>query len=137
MDTEFDLFLGDISHAFLGRDLALWRSRLLLPFSLITRDKPIILATEDAVHRNFQFYLKAIEALGLDLIHRAPVSLEQCPDGTWLGTFQTRLLRAEAFATRPYISTALLQPVDGRFRMSSMLNARGHSEWTGIDEAFI
>jgi hypothetical protein len=107
---------------------------LILPFSFITKDKPIVLASEKAVVSNLKHYWKAVEALGLDFIDRAPVSLEECPDGTWLGTFQTRLVRAESLATRPYTSTALLQPIGGRFRMSSMLSARGHRDWTGVDE---
>ena len=73
--------------------------------------------------------------MALDFVDRTPISLEECPDGTWLGTFQTRLLSQEILATKPYTSTALLQMSDGRLRMSSMLNARGHFEWTGVTDS--
>ena len=135
MDTEFERFLFDISNAFIESDLDQWRNRLLLPFSLITKLKPIVLTTEAAVAENFHQYLVAVKMMNLDLIDRVPINLEQCPDGTWLGTFRTRMLSHAHLATAPYTSTALLHDLEGRFRMSSMLNARGHQDWTGVEEA--
>lgn len=134
MDTEFERFLADISHAFIESDLNQWCSRLILPFSLITKRRPVVLTTEKAISDNFQQYVVAVKMMNLDLIDRVPVSLENCPDGTWLGTFRTRMLSGTHLATAPYTSTALLHHIDGRFRMSSMLNARGHQDWTGVDE---
>jgi hypothetical protein len=135
MDIEFERFLEDISASFLVGDLDRWRARLILPFSLITKLKPIVLTTDDAVEHNFQQYLLAVEMMNMDLIDRTPIRLEACPDGTWLGTFRTRMLSGANLATAPYISTALLHNNDGRFRMSAMLNARGHQDWTGVEEA--
>ena len=59
------------------------------------------------------------------------VTLEDCADGTWLGTYETRLLANGLLATDPYISTALLSWNGNVVRMSSILNGRGHHEWTG------
>lgn len=135
MDKRFESFLEDISRCFLERDLALWRARLVLPFSIVTRDGPVLLPTDADVARNFGLYLDAMDMMQLDMVDRAPVSLEDCGDGTWLGTFQTRLISRGQLATGPYTSTGLLEIHDGRFRMSSMLNGRGHSEWTGVRDA--
>lgn len=134
MESEFEHFLTDISNAFIAGNLPQWRARLVLPFSLITKLKPIVLSTENAVRDNFNQYLIAVRIMNMDLIDRTPISLEECPDGTWLGTFRTRMLSGAHLATAPYISTALLHNIDGRFRMSSMLNARGHRDWTGVEE---
>ncbi|MBE1293069.1 MAG: hypothetical protein GJ677_11315 [Rhodobacteraceae bacterium] len=134
MDTEFERFLTDISDAFIDRKFDQWRDRLILPFSLVTKLKPIVLATEDAVRDSFHQYLVAAKMMNLDLIDRVPISLEACPDGTWLGTFRTRMLSGAHLATAPYTSTALLHNAEGRFRMSSMLNARGHQDWTGVED---
>lgn len=82
MDTEFERFLTDISNAFIDRIFDQWRNRLLLPFSLVTKLKPIVLTTEDAVLDSFQQYLIAVKMMNLDLIDRVPISLEECPDGT-------------------------------------------------------
>lgn len=133
MSDTFEHFLDDISRCFLDRDLALWQSRLILPFSIVTKDAPIILSDAAAVAENFDHYLTAMEVMQLDLVARQAVSFEDCHDGTWLGTFVTRLVSKGMLATEPYAATALLQRIDGRLRMSSMLNARGHRDWTGIE----
>ncbi|MEL7099871.1 MAG: hypothetical protein AAGM84_13665 [Pseudomonadota bacterium] len=135
MQEEFEAFLTDISDCFVAQDIALWKSRLRMPFSIITREGPVVLATEMAVEKNFQLYLLAMEKMSLDLVDRRSLSLEDCGDGTWLGTYQTRLLSKNQLATAPYTSTSLMIVDAGRFRMSSMLNGRGHSEWTGVRDA--
>lgn len=135
MRKVFGRFLEDISQCFLQRDLQLWQSRLVLPFSMITKHGPVVLTDDAVVAKNFELYLKAMDAMGLDLVDRTEVALEDCKDGTWLGTFQTRLLSGGNLATAPYTSTALLHIRDDRFLMSSLLNARGHSEWTGVTDA--
>lgn len=129
--AHFESFLNDISVCFLNDDLALWQSRLIMPFSVIVKTGPIVLATPADVETNFNHYKTASAAMELDLIVRNPVSLEDCQDGTWLGTFETRLVSRGQLATAPYTATALLQVDAGRVRMSSMLNGRGHSDWTG------
>lgn len=131
MDARFDQFLMDISTCFIEKDLPKWRSRLVLPFTIVTKSAPVILTTDEAVKTNFDLYLQACEVMNLDLIVRHPISLEDCKDGTWLGTYQTRLVSNQILATAPYTSTSLLKLVDGDLKMVSMLNGRGHSEWTG------
>ncbi|MEM6896023.1 MAG: nuclear transport factor 2 family protein [Pseudomonadota bacterium] len=130
MVDDFEAFLDDISQCFINRDFQTWRRRLVLPFSFITRDGPEVLKSEEAVMRNFDQYLFACQVMRLDLVDRRVIALEDCNDGTWLGTFETRLLSDGMLATEPYTSTALLIHDDGRFQMTSMLNARGHNEWT-------
>ncbi len=88
--------------------------------------------TDSAVSTNFDHYLAACEAMSLDMISRRPLALEDCADGTWLGTYETRLLANGLLATDPYVSTALLSRDEGVVRMSSILNGRGHHEWTGV-----
>jgi len=68
----------------------------------------------------------------LDEIYRTPISLEDCGDGTFIGTYETNLLRQGVRATPPYTSSALMVIRDGKFCMTSILNARGHYDWTGV-----
>lgn len=132
MADTFEDFLNDISRCFLEPSFNLWRSRLILPFTIVTQKGPVVLANSAALHRNFAHYLQAIEILQIDVIDRSIVSFETCEDGTILGTFQTRLVSNGMLSTDLYTATALLQRIDERLRMSSMLNGRGHHEWTGI-----
>ncbi len=135
MGEEFDAFLNDISRCFVERDVELWLSRLRLPFSIVTRTGPTVMSDRDAIERNFQHYLTAMQIMNVDLIDRRAISIEDCKDGTWLGTFETRLVSDGRLTTAPYTATALLQRAAGRLLMSSMLNGRGHAEWTSIEGA--
>ena len=129
---EFRALLDEISDCFIRRDFQAWRDRLLLPFSLITKAGPVVLETQAEVRQNFDLYLQACDAMQLDQVVRRPMNLEECPDGTWIGTYETNLLRHGHRATDPYVSSALFHVVNGRFIIASILNARGHADWTGV-----
>ena len=133
MADTFEDFLDDISRCFVEPSFNLWRSRLILPFSIVTQKGPVVLTNSAALHRNFEHYLDAMKIMQIDVVDRSIVSFEDCKDGTILGTFQTRLVSNGMLRTAPYTATALLQRIDGRLRMSSMLNGRGHHEWTGVE----
>ena len=134
IEWRFEEFLEEISKCFDQQDVEVWLTRLILPFSIITPTGPVLIDTEKAVAKNFNLYLQAMDILNIEMVCRNIISLEDCRDGTWLGTFQTRLLSSGILVTAPYTSTALLQLKDKEFRMSSMLNGRGHSEWTGVND---
>ena len=130
-ESDFQSFLDDVSACFIERDFALWRSRIIYPFSLITSAGPIVIKCDDALQENFALYLQACDAMQLDRIFRVPLGLEACSDGTWLGSYETNLLRNGTRATAPYKSTALLHERSDGIKMSSIMNARGHHDWTG------
>ena len=132
MRAEFENFLKDLSDSFLERDLALWRARLILPFSVVTKTGSSTMQSDEDVAENFHRYLQAYDRLQLDILDHVALSLEDCHDGTWLGTFQTRLLSNTILTTDPNTSTVLLHLQNDRFRMSSMMNAHGPSDWTQI-----
>jgi hypothetical protein len=131
VDARFEEFLDAISRCFIERDLSLWKDRVIFPFSLVTSAGPVVISTDAQLRENFDLYLAACEAMHLDEIVREPLSLDDCKDGTWIGTYETNLLSHGVRATEPYTSSALLKEVSGKFKMLSILNARGHHDWTG------
>lgn len=126
---RFDRFLNDITQCFIEKDFELWRSHIVLPFSLVTERGPVVLNDVDALRQNFNLYLMAADVMRLDQVVREALLLEDCGDGTWLGTYETRLISRGGLATSPYVSTAMLQEADDRLKMTSVLNARGFHEW--------
>ena len=134
-DAEFQIFLDDVSTCFLQRDFDLWQSRIALPFSMVTQAGPVVLETVDELRDNFDLYIVACKSMHLDNIVRLPISLEDCQDGTWLGTYQTHLMSGGQRATDPYTSTAMMSQYAGVWKMTSILNARGHHQWTGQSPA--
>ena len=130
-EAEFQEFLDAISTCFITHDFAAWEARIRMPFSMVTKDGPLLLEDRAALRTNFDHYLTACAAMKLDQIVRTPHSLEDCNDGCFIGTYETELLSHGHRATAPYTSSILLHPSDTGWRMSSIMNARGHHEWTG------
>ncbi|SNS83025.1 hypothetical protein [Antarctobacter heliothermus] len=130
-DIELERFLDDISEPFFTGDIGKWRARMVLPFSMETGSGPVTLTSDADVRRNFDLYLEACEAMGLDVVDREPLGFEHCEDGTVLATYRTNLMRKGQRITAPYTSTALLHPTSEGWKMSAILNARGHHAWTG------
>ena len=130
MTDTFENFLNDITRCFIEPNFELWRSRLILPFSFVTKDGTLVLRDIDELQHNFDLYLKTVEIMKPDVIDRSIVGFEHCDDGSILGTFRTRVVCNDILIIEPYEGTALLRRIDGRLRMSALLNARGHYEWT-------
>ncbi|NVK45443.1 MAG: hypothetical protein HWE33_03990 [Rhodobacteraceae bacterium] len=133
--AEFREFLDDISTCFITGDFTLWASRILLPFSMVTQQGPVFMTTLEELRENFDLYLQAGTVMRLDDIFRRPISLEDCRDGTFIGTYETELLSHGHRATEPFTSSALIHATDGGYKMSSIMNARGHHSWTGTSPA--
>ena len=130
-DSEFEQFLNDISVCFIEKDFETWRSRVVLPYTLVTSAGPEVCKDETSLRENFALYLQACETMHLTEIVRLPLNFEDCKDGTFIGTYETHLISNGSRATAPYTSAALLQKRDGLLKMHSILNARGHHDWTG------
>lgn len=130
-NDDFLSLLDDISDCFIRANFELWRSRVSLPLSIITKQGPETLSDEAELRDNFLEYLKAAEIIGLDLVLRSPISLEDCQDGSFIATYRTDLLKDGQRQIDPYTSSALIVFEDGTWRIRSILNARGHHDWTG------
>ena len=128
---QFEDFLEAVSRCFVERDFLRWRSRIIYPFTMITSVGPVVITNDADLRDNFALYLQACDAMRLDEIVRTSISLEECQDQTWIGTYETNLLSHGVRATAPYTSSALMILDDSVFRMKSILNARGHHDWTG------
>lgn len=130
-DDEFQIFLDAISDCFITKDFSEWEDRIRLPFTMVTKLDPVVLHTREALRQNFEGYLQACSILKVDTIIRRPVNCEDCKDGTWIGTYETELLSHGARAIPTYTSSVLLHKTGHGWKMSSILNARGHRNWTG------
>ena len=129
-ETEFQDFLDQISVCFIAADYDAWRACILMPFTMVTVRGSRTFATEADLQKDFSLYLDACKIMSLDRIYRRPISIEECRDGLWLGTYETNLMSGGQRATDPYVSTGLLHPLSDGIRLSAILNARGHQDWT-------
>lgn len=130
-EAEFSAFLKDISDCFIAEDFGSWADRVELPFSIVTKYGPHISHSTQDLKDEFDLYVLACRTMKLDLVFRTPVSIENCEDGTVIATYRTELLSHGQRMTEPFTSSALMQKTDGHWRMTAILNARGHDSWTG------
>lgn len=129
-EDEFQRFLDAMSGCFLRNDFAAWRAVVHLPLTIVTALGSEEFHSEEALRENFDCYFRAYSIMALDEIYRRPISVELCPDGLILGTYETNLLRRGQRVVDPFKSSLLLHPEGAGYRVSSILNARGHREWT-------
>lgn len=129
-DEEFNTFLTDISCCLISKDFQLWADRVELPFSIVTATGPNVSHTLEALRVQFDLYVQACENMNLDMVYRTPLSCEHCEDGTVIGTYRTELLCHGQRMTEPFTSSALLKNAGGVWRMTAILNARGHAGWS-------
>ncbi|MEP4198431.1 MAG: hypothetical protein ABJL99_22660 [Aliishimia sp.] len=128
-NEQFQAFLDEISECFVTRDFAVWRGKVIYPFSLITSAGPVTLRNDDELRRNFEMYLFVCDQLNIDKVFRVPKSLENCDDGTWIGTYVTHLMSGAQRAARPFTSSVLMSVTPSGIKMTAILNARGTHEW--------
>lgn len=129
---DFVAFLDDISSWFVHRDFDRWRMRILLPFTSITPDGAVVMQDEKDLLVDFNHHLAAADIMGLDMLDRRPLTLEQCDDGSWLGSYETRVISNGQLALDPFVSTALLMWDDGIVKTPSVMGGRGHTKWTRV-----
>lgn len=130
--TAFQDLLDDISECFLEQNYEQWRALLVLPVTVVSQDTTLLLETEDDVARNFQDYVKAVDAMSLDKVFRRPLSLQECDDGSFVGTYETNLLSMGQRIVEPYVSSMLLLNTPDGLRIQSIMNARGPRDWLAL-----
>lgn len=131
-DAEFIDILNAISECFINDDFATWETKILRPFTMITRTGPICLTTLEELEENFNLFIKARDNMNVDLISRRAITIDKCEDGIYIGTYETQLLSRGQRLAEPYISSALFHASSTGWRMSSILGARGHHSETGL-----
>jgi hypothetical protein len=126
--ADFTLFLEQISLCFIQDDVEMLRSCAQLPFTLITKTGPVTLQTDQEFRSYFEMAFKSIAIMRVDQIIRRVVSLEDCKDGTFIGTYETETLSHGQRVETPYISSALLHTTAQGWKASSIMNAQSYLE---------
>lgn len=125
-EAEFQKLLEDISLCFVRKDIEFLSAHTLLPFALVTPDGPITITTHEELMFHFDLYVKSYEILRVDAIFRRVISLEDCRDGSFIGTYETELLSHGTRVAEPYVSSVLVHDTPEGWKASSILNARGY-----------
>lgn len=128
--AEFQTFLNRVNQVLLTGDYAGWRAALHLPVSFIYREGTRHIATEEDMRADFELYKQEFKIHEVDDLVRHVTSAKQVNTDQMVGTYRTYILRGAELVVDPYDSSMTLQRAeDGRWRVTSVMNALGHLNW--------
>lgn len=128
--AAFQVFLNRLNQVLLTGDYEGWRNALQLPVSLIYRNGTTYVQTEDELRADFALYQQEFRIHRVDDLVRQVKTATFLNDDQMLGTYRTYILRGAELVVDPYDSSMTLQRgADGRWRVTSVLNALGHLNW--------
>lgn len=128
--AEFQTFLNRINQVLLTGDYPGWRAALHLPVSFIYRQGTRHITTEDEMCAHFALYQQEFQIHEVNDLVRHVTSATQISEDQMLGTYRTYILRGAELVVDPYDSSMTLQRAeDGRWKVTSVMNALGHLNW--------
>ena len=133
----FQSFLDRISVAFLTGDVQAWLNSTSLPFHLITRQGAETFATEEAVRKDFELYQQEFAIHGITDIIREAKTAEPVEYDQMVGTYRTHILRNANHVVPPWDASMTLRRENGLWRVTTVMRAIGHLNWSAVDPAEI
>ncbi len=133
----FQNILDRISSAFLSGDIDGWLGSLSLPCHLVTRHGVDTYETEDAVRRDFDVYIQEFKTHGVTDIVREAKTAELIDGDQMVGTYATHILRGSAHVVPPWDASMTLRRENGLWRVTTVMRAIGHLNWSANSPADI
>lgn len=127
---EFQLFLDRISACWTDDDYQTWRDHVAFPLHFITQNGQVTNYNEESLRSDWELYQQNLRTLNITQIIRVAHTLEPADENTMLGTYHNQLLSGGTRIVGPYTSSAMLNLIDGKWRITSIMNALGYRNWT-------
>ena len=116
--------------AFLDRISACWVDHIALPFTSITLNGQLYNDSIESLRKDWDLYCQALDTLKISQIIRKVMVIEASEEDTLIGTYQTQMFAEDRRVVGPYTSSAMLIHDGKTRRISSIMNALGHRDWT-------
>jgi hypothetical protein len=133
----FQTILDCISDAFVSGDVEGWLNSTSLPFHMITRQGIETFDTEDAVRKDFEIYRREFEIHGVTEIIREAKTAELIDGDQMAGTYRTHIMRGANHVVPPWDASMTLRLEDGLWRVTTVMRAIGHLNWSALNPADI
>jgi len=134
----FQTILDRISASFLARDVQGWLNSVSLPYHMITRQGVAAFETEEHVRRDFEIYCQEFDIHGVTDIIREVKTAELIDGDQMVGTYRTHILRGANHVVPPWdASMTLRREDDGLWRVTTIMRAIGHLNWSALNPADI
>ncbi len=129
--ARFQLFLNHLNQILLTGDFEAWRDVVTLPLTFITRSGTDTHTTVEELREDFDLYMSEFRIHGVSDMVRHAKSAKSVGNDQMVGVYSTYILRNAEFVVPPYESSMTLQKDEmGRWRISSVMNALGHLNWS-------
>ena len=129
-EFEFQAFWDRISICWTDRDFQAWVDHIALPLTSITLNGQLNNDSVESLKKDWDLYCQALDTLKILQIIRKVMVIEASEEDTLIGTYQTQMFAEDRRVVGPYTSSAMLI-LDGKtWRISSIMNALGHRDWT-------
>ena len=129
-EVEFQAFLDRISACWVDRDFQTWVDHSALPFTSITLNGQLYNDSIESLQKDWDLYCQALDTLKISQIIRKVMVIEASEEDTLIGTHQTQMFAEDRRVVGPYTSSAMLIHDGKTWRISSIMNALGHRDWT-------
>ncbi len=129
-EFEFQAFLDRISICWTDRAFQAWVDHIALPFTSITLNGQLNNDSVQSLKKDWDLYCQALDTLKISQIIRKVIVTEVSEEDTLIDTYQTQIFAGDRPVIRPYTSSAMLNHDGKSWRISSIMNALGHRDWT-------
>ncbi|MDJ0823823.1 MAG: hypothetical protein QNJ09_18700 [Paracoccaceae bacterium] len=129
--ARLQVFLNHLNQILLTGDFEAWRNIVSLPLTFITRKGTDVHKTVEELKADFELYMSEFRIHGVSDMVRHAKSAKMVGGDQMIGVYSTYILRSAEFVVPPYESSMTLQrDAEGHWRVSSVMNALGHLNWS-------
>jgi hypothetical protein len=114
------------SVCWVNHDFQTWVDHIALPFTSITLNGQLYNGSIESLQKDWDLYSQALNTLKILQIIRKVMVIQASEEDTLIGTYQTQMFAEDRRVMAPYTSSAMLKT----WRISSIMNALGHRDWT-------
>mgnify|MGYP000639510522 FL=1 len=118
------------SVCWVNHDFQTWVDHIALPFTSITLNGQLYNGSIESLQKDWDLYSQALNTLKILQIIRKVMVIEVSEEDTLISTYQTQMFAEDQHVVRPYTSSAMLIHDGKTWRISSIMNALGHRDWT-------
>lgn len=130
VEDVFQNYLHRVTDAFLTGDYDTWEASVSLPATVVTRNGTTVITSTETLKRDFEVYMREFEIHGITDMIRLVQNVQLIEGDQMTGTYTTHILRNAEPVVDPYESAMTLRLMEGTWRMTTLLNAIGHLNWS-------
>lgn len=127
--TTLQTCLDDIAAAVMAGDFTAYRSRVAIPFHLVTHSESLSLTTEEDLRQGFDSFCALLRSQRVTDYIRLVDSAQMLDADLISGRFITHVIAGSMRLMDPFPSQITLRRVAGRWRAASITNALFKSRW--------